>query len=384
MLAFILFTVLIFTSFFALSIFLARGTRLADSIPSDSYVAYEDLDWDQLSKLGAYGLLVDQAGRVEKTFNIDQHKDLNLYDLIDYSNYQVSENTMFSYDSQGDKKLLLFFPKERVEQTPTIKVNSNFPGGSISLGLLGLIFVLIYISGTYYLIRRLTKFFQEEEKLTYQAELAEKDRLFSGLAHDMKTPLSAIIGYNQAMKEGLIQEAQKDHYYDKIQRAAYTLKSRLEGLMTYANLGAVDLDQLEKKDILEATRRYVGENYSYYQENGLQVNILFADDQRFETAFDLDLYHRVLENILQNSIDHQEKPVQANISFTGKTLTIKDTGKPIDKDLWEKIFQAMVTGDPSRSGEKNRGLGLANVKRIAKLHNWQVCYDQDGFKIKFS
>lgn len=54
------------------------------------------------------------------------------------------------------------------------------------------------------------------------------------------------------------------------------------------------------------------------------------------------------------------------------------------KDLWETIFNPMVTGEDSRSGEANRGLGLANVKRICQIHNWQVFYNEKGFQIKFS
>lgn len=383
-LVYMAFSLVLFIGFFALNFYLGQGTKLAGTLPATEEIAYQDLDWEDLNKIKGYGLLVDSQGNILKSFNKDLSGKIDLFQVLAYSNYENTDTSLFSYDTIEGNKLLLLFPKTSLALNPTININSNIPGGNLTVGGLVLAFLGLYILGTYLIIKRLGKFFQAEQKRAYIEELAEKDRLFSGLAHDMKTPLTAIIGYNQALNDGLIARDQEKAYYEKIQKSAYTLKSRLDGLMDFSSLGSPGSYKMERGDILEAVRRYVGHAYGYFQEAGVGVNIDFGDQESFYQAFDPDLVDRLLQNILQNTIDHQDKPVEINISFKDKTLFIKDTGKEIPKDLWETIFNSMVTGEESRTGEKNRGLGLANVKRICQIHNWQVFYNEKGFQIKFS
>lgn len=383
-LVYMIFSLTIFIGFFALNFYLGKGTKIAETLPKSKNLDYQEVDWEGLNKIQGYGLLVDSDGNILKSFNKDLSGRIDLFQILGYSNYENTDTSLFSYDTSTGNKLLLFFPKTNVSLNPTININSVIPGGNLTVALLALTFLGIYILGTYLLIRRLGRFFQAEQKRAYKEELEEKDRLFRGLAHDMKTPLTAIIGYNQALQDGLIPKDQERAYYEKIQKSAYTLKSRLDGLMNFASLGSKKSYELRRGDILETTRRYIGDTYSYFSDAGVLINIDFDDQESFYQDFDPDLVDRLLQNILQNTIDHQEKPVQINISFKDKTLFIKDTGKEIPKDMWETIFEPMVTGEDSRTGETNRGLGLANVKRICQIHNWQVSYNENGFQIKFS
>lgn len=383
-LVYMIFSLTIFIGFFALNFYLGKGVKIAETLPNSKNLDYQEVDWEGLNKIKGYGLLVDSKGNILKSFNRDLSGKIDLFQVLGYSNYENTDTSLFSYDTREGNKLLLLFPKTSLSLNPTININSNIPGGNLTVGSLVLVFLGLYILGTYLLIRRLGRFFQAEQKRAYIKELAEKDRLFSGLAHDMKTPLTAIIGYNQALEDGLIPKDQELAYYEKIQKSAYTLKSRLDSLMDFSSLGSPGSYKMERGDILEAVRRYVGHAYFYFQDAGVFINIDFGDQESFYQVFDPDLVDRLLQNILQNTIDHQDKPVQINISFKDKTLFIKDTGKEIPKDLWENIFNPMVTGEESRTGEKNRGLGLANVKRICQIHNWQVFYNAKGFQIKFS
>lgn len=303
--------------------------------------------------------------------------------LLEYNHFSKKES-VFSYNSKNGSKLLIIFPKKYIEMTPTFMINSELSRKTPPLLVAFLGMGLVYILGSYFLMKNLAKFLRKDQDRVYKEELEEKDQLFKGLAHDMKTPLSAIIGYNQAIRERLVKEDQVDLYYEKIGRSAQLLKTRLDALMNFTSLDTKENFDFISGDILEAVRRYVGENYSYYVKNQATIEILFEDQKKFTTKYNKELLNRILQNILQNSIDHSEGPVTIYLSFENKTLFIKDTGPGIPKDLWEKIFDPMVTGDPSRSGEGNRGLGLANVKRICQLHKWRVFYNEKGFQILFS
>lgn len=140
--------------------------------------------------------------------------------------------------------------------------------------------------------------------------------------------------------------------------------------------------QEKEKDILELVRRYVGDNYSYFLDNKTFVKILFNEDDKFFIDVDEKLFQRVLQNLIQNSIDHNKNEVIITIDFKIDKLIFKDNGKGIDPKNIENIFVPLFTEDASRQGEKLRGMGLSNVKKICDLHKWQVYY-KDGFVIAF-
>lgn len=383
MLAFVLFSTVSFLALFALTYTLSNGSFIKNKIPQGTYVDYEKVDWEDYKALEGYGILLNQEGEVLKSFNKEWKGKMTVSTLLEYNHFSKKES-VFSYNSKNGSKLLIIFPKKYIEMTPTFMINSELSRKTPPLLVAFLGMGLVYILGSYFLMKNLAKFLRKDQDRVYKEELEEKDQLFKGLTHDMKTPLSAIIGYNQAIREGLVKEDQVDLYYEKIGRSAQLLKTRLDALMNFTSLDTKENFDFISGDILEAVRRYVGENYSYYVKNQATIEILFEDQKKFTTKYNKELLNRILQNILQNSIDHSEGPVTIYLSFENKTLFIKDTGPGIPKDLWEKIFDPMVTGDPSRSGEGNRGLGLANVKRICQLHKWRVFYNEKGFQIHFS
>lgn len=383
MLAFVLFSTVSFLALFALTYTFSEGSFIRNKIPQGTYADYEKVDWEDYKALEGYGILLNQEGEVLKSFNKEWKGKMTVSTLLEYNHFSKKES-VFSYNSKNGSKLLIIFPKKYIEMTPTFMINSELSRKNPPLLVAFLGMSLVYILGSYFLMKNLANFLRKDQDRVYKEELEEKDQLFKGLAHDMKTPLSAIIGYNQAIREGLVKEDQVDLYYEKIGRSAQLLKTRLDALMNFTSLDTKENFDFISGDILEAMRRYVGENYSYYVKNQATIEILFEDQKKFTTKYNKELLNRILQNILQNSIDHSEGPVTIYLSFENKTLFIKDTGPGIPKDLWEKIFDPMVTGDPSRSGEGNRGLGLANVKRICQLHKWRVFYNEKGFQILFS
>ena len=308
---------------------------------------------------------------------------IQLFEVLAANNYFDSEQSLFAYDCEGQTKLLIFIPNSQVTLTPTVQMKAGMTAEDYPMTLVMIAIGALYFVGVYFLMTQLSKFLKADQERRFQAEMAEQDRLFKGLAHDMKTPLSAIIGYNQAMKEGLVPPNLLDSYYGKITKNAYLLRDRLNGLLSFTQLGNVQLYHFNLADLLEEVRRYVGENYSYYVANEATIDVLFGEKESFMTPFDKELFDRLLQNILQNSIDHNQPPLTISIRFEDQTLFIKDSGPGIPKDLWERIFEPMVTGDESRTGEQNRGLGLANVRRICQLHHWKVGYDKRGFHIGF-
>lgn len=383
-LAFIIFSFLMFALLIACGMILPKSRNILQIIPQSEKAVPEQINWNEFQKLGGYGLIVDEQGHILQSFNKKMSGQIQLFEVLAANNYFDSEQSLFAYDCAGQTKLLIFIPSSHVTLTPTLQMKAGMTAEDYPMTLIMIAIGALYFLGVYFLMKQLSKFLKADQERRFQAEMAEQDRLFKGLAHDMKTPLSAIIGYNQAMKEGLVPPNLLDSYYGKITKNAYLLRDRLNGLLSFTQLGNAQLYHFNLADLLEEVRRYVGENYSYYVANEATIDVLFGEKESFMTPFDKELFDRLLQNILQNSIDHNQPPVTITIRFEDQTLFMKDSGPGIQKDLWERIFEPMVTGDESRSGEQNRGLGLANVRRICQLHHWKVGYDERGFHIGFS
>ena len=183
------------------------------------------------------------------------------------------------------------------------------------------------------------------------------------------------------MDEDIIASDKREEYLKAIGRNAEVLNQRVDELLEFSSLDSFHVNK-ENKDILELVRRYVGDNYSYFLDNNASIEILFDENDKYFVRVDEKLFQRVLQNLLQNSIDHNKDSVVISIDFIDNKLIIKDNGRGIDPKNIENIFDPLFTEDSSRQGEKLRGMGLSNVKKICELHNWQVYY-KNGFVISF-
>lgn len=183
------------------------------------------------------------------------------------------------------------------------------------------------------------------------------------------------------MDENLVINEKRESYLKSIVRNAAILNDRVDELLEFSSIDNLTIEK-ENKDILELVRRYVGDNYSYFLDNKAYIEILFAENDKFFVDVDYKLFQRLLQNLIQNSIDHNEKDAIITIDFKDDKLIFKDNGRGIDSKDIENIFDPLFTGDTSRQREKLRGMGLANVKKICELHKWKISY-KDGFVISF-
>lgn len=381
---FILITLISLILLFSGVFFLGTGAPINKYVPISNTVDVEKLDWELVDELSGVGAVMDNDGNIIQSFNgYDGPEKMSTEEIADLMRLRGNEKTTAIYDTTDGNKLLLMYPSNILELSLSLDVNELM--GEESYKFLGLLISIlgIYLILVYLIIRRLSKNIQKEIDKLRDEEEEKKDLFFRGLAHDIKTPLAGILAYSTAIKDGMVPEDSVDDYLNGIYRNGITLKERVDDMMNLTTLNEKGIYQPEKKDLLESIRRYIGENYSWYLDRDAFIEIDFEDDEKFITSFDKKLFDRVLQNLLENSVNHNEPGVKITVDFDNKhkILTIKDDGKGISDEIKDKIFEPMMTGDESRTGEHLRGMGLANVKRIIKLHGWEISYD-NGFKIK--
>ena len=144
-----------------------------------------------------------------------------------------------------------------------------------------------------------------------------------GLAHDIKTPLATIMAYSRALGDGLVQGEQFEHYLETLYKQSYTLKDRLDDMMTYASLEEQLSENMLEGDLLEAVRRYVGENFTWFSEREADIEIRFEDSARYVTNFDPASFSRLLQNIFVNSVQHNKPGVSIYIDWDAKEKCLR-------------------------------------------------------------
>ncbi|MGM0433017.1 MAG: ATP-binding protein [Spirochaetota bacterium] len=217
-----------------------------------------------------------------------------------------------------------------------------------------------------------------------------RTRFFTGVSHDLKTPLASITGYTQALLDGLaVDEAQRQKYMSIIHTKGKLLDRRISQLIGYIRLTNNDFQShLKKQELVPFLEDFAALQRDEASLFGAQFEAEIAIDRDTVVPFDQDLLSRALENLLQNSYRYGSpgKPVRMLCQYQGKTIQLAFVNyhsKPIPRQTLEHLFEPFFRGDSSRSGE-GFGLGLASVKSIAESHGWKVevrSVEQEGITI---
>jgi len=228
---------------------------------------------------------------------------------------------------------------------------------------------------------RLSRALRESEARAREASQA-KSNFLANMSHDLRTPMSAILGFSDVLAEGVDGALNSEQRQDveRIRSAGMHLLSLLDDVLDISKIEAgklqlvpqdVDLSDVTS-DIL-ATLRPVADNKSLeLTSRGLEGVRVFADQQRLR---------QVLLNLLTNALKFTQKggvTVACEPAPSGMVrITVQDTGKGIPEDSQERIFdefeQVESGGDRARKG--GTGLGLAICRRLVELHGGRIGCD---------
>lgn len=204
------------------------------------------------------------------------------------------------------------------------------------------------------------------EAVTAVAE--ERKMLIGALTHEMKTPMTAIIGYAESLDRAKLTEEQREEAVSFIHREAKRLERLTQKMMQLITLTdgedivLQDVSARQLFDETEKTLEAVAGRYDAvlrYMENG----------EHF--AADADLIAGVLINLVDNACSAGAKHI--TISAEENVLSVSDDGRGIPQEIIGKVTQPFFRADKARSRKGGHaGLGLALAVRIAKLHQAQL------------
>ncbi|WP_169728541.1 sensor histidine kinase [Salibacterium aidingense] len=231
------------------------------------------------------------------------------------------------------------------------------------------------LSRTFEIMRKKLK---ESMELQMQYEENRKE-LISNISHDLKTPLSAIKGYVEGIRDGVANSPEKlDSYTQTIYSKANELDHLIEELFLYSKL---DMNRLpyhfEEIDIKEYIKDYV-EELSLQLSEQTKVSFYYDQATSYVGIIDRDKLKRVFSNIIDNSLKYMDKE-KRQLHIHLKTLEehikvdITDNGPGIKPEDVPYLFDRFYRVEHSRNTKTGgSGLGLAIAEQIIKGHGGDI------------
>ncbi len=221
-------------------------------------------------------------------------------------------------------------------------------------------------------------------KMSSDLEQSNKLRhqMTTNIAHDLRTPLSVILGYTEALSDGKLEG--KSEVYDVIHREAQHLGYLIDDLRT---LSLADAGELSLNRRYVSPYKLLKRTASAYMTQTKKQDIILevkASEDLPKIEIDPDRMTQVLGNLVNNALRYTQKGGQIilsakyyPVSVKGKNntihLKIHDNGAGIDPKDLPHIFERFYRGDKSRKQKEGEtGLGLAIAKSIVEAHGGTI------------
>lgn len=213
-----------------------------------------------------------------------------------------------------------------------------------------------------------------------------KNDLITNVAHDLRTPLTSIIGYMgylAARKD--LKEEEREKYIQMVYSKAKRLEKLIEDLFSFTKLnhGKIAM-KVGKVDIVMLTNQLLDDFYPSFEKEGLECELI-CDKTSILINADGNLLARLFDNLINNAIKYgkEGKYIRIFIEDNDETVVVAvvNYGYIIPKEDIGRLFNKFFRVEQSRSTNTGgTGLGLAIVKNIVDMHkgNIEVKSDLDG------
>lgn len=224
--------------------------------------------------------------------------------------------------------------------------------------------------------------------LTYslEKEQEEQNRIISAISHDIKTPLTAIIGYSDLLKNKKLKKDEKNKLIEKIYFKAINIKDIVSDFDDYLLSNKDRTYNYISISLKEFFNKIKYEYKDDLKEKGINFEIINKCKTKYITI-DIGKFNRIFSNLISNSIRYMDKngKIIINCYDDEENIYFKviDNGKGVDNENLNKIFNPLFTTDKSR---KISGLGLSIAKEIIKMHKGCIkAYnnEENGLTIEF-
>lgn len=208
---------------------------------------------------------------------------------------------------------------------------------------------------------------RQEERALYRRKEQELRRQIANVSHDLRTPLTSILGYLQLLEdEGLSQE-KKAEYLAVIEGRARTLQTFIAAFYDLSRIEGGELPlEREKVDLGRALSDQLAAGYEQIEEAGLGVEVDIVPSLPPVWA-DSGAVTRIFSNLLTNALRHGSGVLSVKLYREGNVIISAFSNQAADLTAEDAahVFERFYTADKMRTGQST-GLGLAIVKALAE------------------
>ncbi len=222
------------------------------------------------------------------------------------------------------------------------------------------------------------KYMLQQREFAAKEAQSQKNDLVVYLAHDLKTPLTSILGYSSLLtEEETLPPETSRRYVHIIHDKAKRMEFLLEELFEITRFNAQSIELVQQTIDLKVMLEQVGEEfYPLLTEKGLYLD-LELPEERCTVVADGEQLARVFDNLLRNAVNYSEpdSPLRIGLYQDAENVRIQfsNYGVTIPPDKLQRIFEKFYRVDEGRSSTSGgSGLGLAIAKKIIELHGGEI------------
>ena len=208
-----------------------------------------------------------------------------------------------------------------------------------------------------------------ESRLSAVRQTEETNRqLMTSLSHDVRTPLTTLIGYLDAAHKGIVMGKDRDDYIETARRKAHDLKEYIDVLFDWFKLNSNEFAlEIQSVEAAELTRNILIDWIPIFENKQVDYDIDISE-QPVRVRLDMDSYMRIVNNLIQNVIAHSHASkikIVLSKKENSMELLLADNGVGMEKEDLKHIFERLYKCDKGRS-EKGSGLGLSIVHQLVE------------------
>ncbi len=204
-----------------------------------------------------------------------------------------------------------------------------------------------------------------------------KNEMISNISHDLRTPVTSLIGYADILGNKLHSNVGEcEQYVSILKRKSYELKNQVDDLLEYCQINYREIELHKNVVNMKALIEQIMIDF-VPQLDDANMSFFIKSDEELHVEMDVALIVRLFGNVISNSIMYGKDGKEISIGIFKRAMNveveIKNFGQCIPKENLPYVFEKFYRGEKSRSSHTGgKGMGLTIAKSIAELHKGDI------------
>ena len=291
-------------------------------------------------------------------------------DIFDETNRMISKNYIYLIRDVVLQQKIKYSIDERMNSNYTMELNGKLFQCNIN-----------YVKETWFAGGVIVNI----QDITVQQNLEKTKRdFFANASHELKSPLTSIIGYQQMIVEGIADDKELiKNYSSKTLKEANRMNSIIIDMLNLASIEQNYNKNDEKINLKKLLLEIIDSLESKIALKNIKITYSLKEEYIYADAKLLD---ELFRNLIDNAIKYNKENGTINVTLKKKVVIVSDTGIGIPLMYQSRIFERFFRVDKGRSkASGGTGLGLAIVKHICDIYNYKISLksiEDEGTSIK--